>query len=241
MFGKNAIAEVNKEEYDLRGVYVHSMFDTIQGEGPHSGRRAYFVRLEGCNLRCTWCDTAFEGGTWMKPLDIALKARHDARHRDLCVVTGGEPLRQPIEAMTSHLLSVFTCVQFETSGSVWRDELVELKQYYKGRLQFVVSPKTPTIHKGWDALADAWKYPLRVGEIADDDGLPLTNTQLVAGRRMKLCRPPVDTPVEHVYITPIDEGEDKVMTQRNCEAVVRSARRFGYTAQVQLHKILGVE
>jgi 7-carboxy-7-deazaguanine synthase len=73
---------------------------TIQGEGPSAGRRASFLRLGGCNLHCTWCDSAY---TWdaarhdlraeLTRRDVAdLAAELLAHHTDLVVLTGGEPL-----------------------------------------------------------------------------------------------------------------------------------------------------
>jgi 7-carboxy-7-deazaguanine synthase len=78
---------------------------TIQGEGPHTGRRCFFVRLGTCNLHCSWCDTPF---TWDdRRYDIAkenppatAEEIHDrleacgARNGDIVVLSGGEPLIQ---------------------------------------------------------------------------------------------------------------------------------------------------
>ena len=47
-------------------MFITEIFKSIQGEGTRAGRPCIFVRLTGCNLRCTWCDTAyaFHGGEW---------------------------------------------------------------------------------------------------------------------------------------------------------------------------------
>src|SRR5690349_3990485 len=76
-------------------VRVTEIFDSIQGESSHAGRPCVFVRLTGCPLRCTWCDTeyAFHGGDDMTVDEITAQVKaYDCR---LLEITGGEPLHQP--------------------------------------------------------------------------------------------------------------------------------------------------
>lgn len=80
---------------DLPKVRVTEVFHSIQGESLSAGERTAFVRLTGCPLRCTYCDTAyaFKGGDWRAiPEILAEIADYQVRH--VCV-TGGEPLAQP--------------------------------------------------------------------------------------------------------------------------------------------------
>lgn len=80
---------------------ITEIFKSIQGEGTRAGLPCIFVRLTGCNLRCTWCDTAyaFHGGTKQTVDEVV--ARVDALAGDgagrvsLLEITGGEPLLQP--------------------------------------------------------------------------------------------------------------------------------------------------
>lgn len=75
-------------------VRLSEIFFSLQGEAARSGIPTVFIRLTGCPLRCTWCDTeyAFTGGTTTRIADIlAQVARYPTKH--ICV-TGGEPLAQ---------------------------------------------------------------------------------------------------------------------------------------------------
>lgn len=98
---------------------ITEIFFSIQGESSHAGRPCVFVRLTGCNLRCTWCDSeyTFSGGERM-PLDDVL-ARVRSYGCNLVEITGGEPLAQAEAFELIHRL----CddgfeVLIETSGSI---------------------------------------------------------------------------------------------------------------------------
>ena len=98
---------------------VTEIFHSIQGESTYAGQPCVFVRLTGCPLRCTWCDTAyaFHGGTDMSFEAILKQVKgYDC---PLVEVTGGEPLSQPA---ASHLIT-YLCdegleVLIETSGAI---------------------------------------------------------------------------------------------------------------------------
>src|SRR6185369_4148469 len=99
MHGKNPVRGVYRGAGDASTkLQVHKVFDTIQGEGPFSGRRAVFVRLSGCQLRCSWCDTAWddEKDSYRTSHDIAHEAKTICSSKELVIITGGEPLRQPV-------------------------------------------------------------------------------------------------------------------------------------------------
>jgi 7-carboxy-7-deazaguanine synthase len=98
---------------------VNEIFHSIQGESSHAGRPCVFVRLSACNLRCTWCDTAyaFTGGESMA-LDRIL-ATVASFHCDLVEVTGGEPLLQSgCHDLLTALCDAGYQVLLETGGSL---------------------------------------------------------------------------------------------------------------------------
>jgi len=102
---------------------ITEIFKSIQGEGTRAGLPCIFVRLTGCNLRCTWCDTeyAFHGGTNQTLDEILAKTRslagEGSGHCSLVEITGGEPLLQPeTPALAERLLAAGYMVMIETSG-----------------------------------------------------------------------------------------------------------------------------
>lgn len=98
---------------------VSEIFHSLQGETTASGVPATFVRLTGCPLRCSYCDTAyaFHGGEWLDAEQIL--ARVAERDNRLVVITGGEPLAQPaVHALMTALCDGGREVYLETSGAL---------------------------------------------------------------------------------------------------------------------------
>lgn len=93
-------------------------FYTIQGEGYNSGRAAYFVRLEGCDVGCVWCDVKesweIENEDWKSVESIVSKVVET--NPELCVITGGEPCMHDLTSLTDQLRSKGIEVALETSG-----------------------------------------------------------------------------------------------------------------------------
>jgi 7-carboxy-7-deazaguanine synthase len=98
---------------------ITEIFHSIQGESSHAGRPCVFVRLTGCNLRCTWCDSeyTFTGGTKMSVDEVVTKVK--AYGCNLVEVTGGEPLAQGDSFdLIKRLCDDGFEVLIETSGSI---------------------------------------------------------------------------------------------------------------------------
>ena len=93
-------------------------FYTIQGEGYNSGRAAYFVRLEGCDVGCVWCDVKesweIENEDWKSVESIVSKVVET--NAELCVITGGEPCMHDLTSLTDQLRSKGIEIALETSG-----------------------------------------------------------------------------------------------------------------------------
>ena len=107
-------------------MFITEIFKSIQGEGTRAGLPCIFVRLTGCNLRCTWCDTAyaFHGGQKVTLDEVmerveSLNRRSDGSAAGISLVelTGGEPLLQEeIYPLAERLLAAGYTVMIETSG-----------------------------------------------------------------------------------------------------------------------------
>lgn len=126
-------------------------FYTLQGEGRHTGCAAYFIRLGGCDVGCSWCDAK---DTWNPRIHppvavadiVARAAEHPAK---AVVVTGGEPLMYPLGHLCSQLHAAGIGIFLETSGS----------HPFSGSFDWVcLSPKRrqPPLDEAWH-MADELK------------------------------------------------------------------------------------
>jgi 7-carboxy-7-deazaguanine synthase len=99
---------------------ITEIYKSLQGESTYAGLPCVFVRLTGCNLRCSWCDTeySFYGGSKMTPEQVFDKVRPLAGAGGLIEITGGEPMLQERELvpLTQRLLDSGYKVLLETSG-----------------------------------------------------------------------------------------------------------------------------
>lgn len=97
---------------------VMEHFYTIQGEGFHAGRAAYFIRLAGCDVGCHWCDVKESWDASLHPvLDMEELAQTAAKHCKTIIITGGEPLMWNLEFLTKKLKELGCTIHIETSGS----------------------------------------------------------------------------------------------------------------------------
>lgn len=102
---------------------VMESFYTIQGEGYYQGYAAYFIRLGGCDVGCTWCDVKESWDMATHPVlsvdDIVFDASMKVPHEPgkLVVITGGEPLLHDLHTLTSQLQKHGFRTNVETSGT----------------------------------------------------------------------------------------------------------------------------
>ena len=250
MFGQNPIRDV---ENDPTSLAVQEIFFTIQGEGPYAGTPAVFIRLAGCNLACTFCDTEFESGlnNRMTPEQIVaevLRVAYKTNGRgkighQLVVLTGGEPLRQSCAPLIQSLLNAGThVVQIETAGTLWDEALSGF--YLRGELDMVCSPKTPMINGEIARLCRHFKYIISAGETSAQDGLPIKGTQTRnAHLYQTLYRPwsslGWDEEGTNIWVGPCDL-KDEVKNRANMAEAARVAMEYGYRLTLQMHKVVGL-
>src|SRR5207344_345698 len=98
---------------------VMEHFYTLQGEGFHQGKAAYFIRLAGCDVGCVWCDVK---ESWAEEKHPRITVEHlldqvNQSKTKIVVITGGEPLMHDLEPLTSALHEKGYQVHIETSGA----------------------------------------------------------------------------------------------------------------------------
>lgn len=172
---------------------ISEWFLSLQGEGPSAGTPAHFLRLQGCSVGCSWCDTKYSwdaaAGRAAASLDLwdeglALGSS------SLLVVTGGEPLEHPgIVELLEQGLARWPRVEVETSG-------IAAPPLSHERLSYNVSPKLPSATPRWSETwrhVAAWVHEPRatfkvvVGDPPDaDDVLRLMDLHAVPRERVML-------------------------------------------------------
>ena len=233
MFGTNAVAHATDLATWDQKYSVAEIFPTIQGEGPFSGYPSVFVRMATCNLRCHFCDTDFDKKMEMTAEEI-IKEIKIHKPQPLVVITGGEPLLQPIKQLIDliHDKLKYKMVQIETAGTVWLESLNQTN------IRIVVSPKTPEINHNVKTVAHYWKYVISAkDEHCPETGVPITATQ-PGGNKARLALPPPWLRPVDVFLMP-QEGVSEDMTA-NYKKIAELSMKHGYRASVRVHTIMGL-
>ncbi len=102
-----------------REVPVMEHFYTLQGEGAHTGKAAYFIRLAGCDVGCVWCDVKESWEAQANQLVLLGQLREEVENSpaEIVVVTGGEPLMYDCLPLTSEIKKTSKRIHVETSGA----------------------------------------------------------------------------------------------------------------------------
>lgn len=224
MFGKNKILKA--QNHLGANLDVVEIFPTLQGEGIYAGYPAVFVRLGGCNLACSFCDTEFEkyqNLSLAEILDYVVKlARNEVGEisKKLVVITGGEPMRQPISRLCEELIRLDFLVQIETNGTLFR-KLPE-------QVKIICSPK----------VSGGKYHRIRA------DLLPRINAfKFIISKNNKDYSTVFDVGQKEfnipVFVQPMDEY-DEVKNKDNIDFATKVAMENGYIFSLQMHKILGI-
>ncbi len=131
---------------EKKKIKVVEIFRTVEGEGSWVGLPVSFIRLEGCNLRCPWCDTpySYDGKTFYEyTLEEIYEKVNSFGLKRLCI-TGGEPfLTKELPELVDIFLKNGYRVLIETNGTLWNEKIREI---YSENLLIVCSPKPPSYY-----------------------------------------------------------------------------------------------
>ncbi len=153
---------------------ITEIFSSVQGEGLRQGEPTIFIRLSGCNLKCSFCDTKYaweEGQQYSvdQVLEEVRKIRQSFPAQWICI-TGGEPLLQDIDGLTRALKKEGLKIQVETNATLYRTLPVDW---------YSISPKP-----------DRYTYRPEYREKAKEVKIIITkNLDLESIRRLRMCFP----------------------------------------------------
>lgn len=230
----------SKRENQLTMTYkINELFETLQGEGSFTGQPSIFIRLQGCPVGCSWCDTKHtwdievkdqvsadamvnktaETSQWAsftseEVLTLFQNKKFRAKH---VVITGGEPCMVDLTPLCELLEQHGYSTQIETSGTF---DVKTTKDCW-----VTVSPKV-NMRGGYEVLASAMaraneiKHPIATEQHIDDLKALLTLHQVV------------DTPI---YLQPISQKT------RATELAIEHCIANNWRLSVQVHKYIGIE
>jgi len=218
---------------------INELFETLQGEGSFTGQPSIFIRLQGCPVGCSWCDTKH---TWdielddqVTPLEMLAKKEETSKWANYTpeevlvlfkekqfrakhvVVTGGEPCMVDLTPLCELLEQQGYSTQIETSGTF---EIVTTDKCW-----VTVSPKI-NMRGGYEVLASAMN---RANEIKH----PVATEKNVDDLKILLAKHHIEnTPI---YLQPISQK------QRATELAIETCIANDWRLSVQVHKYIGIE
>jgi len=218
---------------------INEIFETLQGEGSFTGQPSIFIRLQGCPVGCSWCDTKH---TWevkenlqIKITDLLAKTNETEQWSSLSVesiaalfveqgykakhvvITGGEPCMYDLTPLCSYLEELGYSTQIETSGT--------FEIHTTASCWVTVSPKVK-MRGGYEVLAQAMD---RANEIKH----PVATQQHIDDLKHLLKAFNVEN--KQVYLQPISQK------QRATTLAIASCIENNWRLSVQVHKYIGIE
>ena len=218
----------------MKGIGLVETFLSLQGEGYHAGRQAFFIRMAGCNLDCVFAEGAICDTPWRKAVEFATIPELIERAKDykFVILTGGEPTIHPrFDDLVYALKETAHEVAIESNGTRFRESLNSVDH-------LVVSPKESYQER----------TPIR-------DGQPLAKVLKIADELRLVVN--ADTPLDsyewwahriaHAYLSPatIADGSGAVDFRGFAPFAVERALAMialnpKWRLSIQTHKILGV-
>ncbi len=213
-----------RSEVRTATIGINEIYPTIQGEGLLVGTPSLFIRIQGCNLRCPWCDqpSALSFKEERKSLEELLNIISSYPHRHV-VITGGEPFTEEnLHLLVKELLKMGKSVQIETNGTLWQEGLEEVANL----IHITCSPKAVA---SWYIRSEIRKHAKELKFVVDEE-LELKDLLRFEDFLKRSC----------VVLQP--EGNKERFVKKALELQDRLLS-LGYEVRVipQLHKFLGLK
>lgn len=217
---------------------VNEVFETIQGEGSYTGIAAIFIRLQGCPVGCSWCDTKhtwevkpelslplgdivvktaetehWAGASAQELLQLFQREAYQARH---VVITGGEPCMYDLNPLCDLLHQQGYSTQIETSGTF------EVKA--PATTWITLSPKVN--------MAGGYKVLQSVLNRANEIKHPVAMEKHIDELLQLLAQ--TDTSAKLVYLQPVSQQ------RRATELAIAMCKKHNWRLSVQVHKYIGI-
>ena len=200
---------------------VNNIFYSLQGEGRNTGRAAVFIRLAGCNLRCSFCDTEFESYREMSNEEIMAEVEalspQPSAIKPLIVLTGGEPTLQVDEAFVDFLHQHGYEVSMESNGTRPAPQNLDW---------LTVSPKS----RGTRYEVQGKRVPDEIKLVFDEHTDPEAILPSETSNHSPL-----------LYLQPCDTGDaqrNKVITQACVDYIKQHPQ---WRLSLQTHKLIDIE
>lgn len=207
-------------------VRVSEIFLSVQGEGPSAGTPAHFVRLQGCDVGCHWCDSKYTWGVSggrESLVDDVLEEARALGPAPMLVVTGGEPLdHEGVYDLLARAVDHWPRVEVETSG-------IHPPRMSHARLFWNVSPKLPSVTERWP---ETWQHARAF--VAE----PHATFKLVAGSDRDVedaigLLADHGVPASRVMLMP--EGLTDEVVRANARRLVEACKNHGFRMSPRLH------
>ncbi len=225
------------QDYEISSVAdplyeISEIYSTVQGEGMRAGTPVTLLRLQGCSVGCTWCDTKY---SWPEKSSAAPSRwgevvemwKTTKRGTDWVLLTGGEPCQQDLTKLVEALTSFGARIMLETSGAfcghLLCSDLIE---------HITVSPK----------LARLEKFPVlhQSLQCADELKFVIQNERDVELVRAFVCKREVAHRVRMGLVTVSVQPEASAL-ETSMSVATEAAQMYGWRLSVQTHKLIGLK
>lgn len=192
---------------------INEIFGSVQGEGRRAGTWTVFVRLSGCNLKCSWCDTKYSWGKGKRMSEEAILGKIQQCKTRWVTITGGEPFYQNILPLLKLLKAEGYKIQVESNGTMYPgQETTRLIDW------LTISPKRGALFS---------------------QALPYNELKYVVDEDFKIVEVPYIDPDQRylpISLQPRDNDPEMI---KKCLLMIKA--RPDLHLSLQLHKILGIK